>query len=74
MTISSNNLYNNIFISIIPGYQPIMVFDKESEDQDIDRNIWSTKEEEWMWSGKELGSFKSSYKKTTGWDENGTIR
>ncbi len=72
---SKNNLFrNNIFISIIPGYQPIMVFDKESEDQDIDRNIWSTKEEEWMWSGKELGSFKSSYKKTTGWDENGTIR
>ncbi len=72
---SKNNLFhNNIFISIIPGYQPIRVYDEDSEDQDVDGNTWSTKEEEWMWGGKELGSFKSSYKKTTGWDENGTIR
>lgn len=72
---SKNNLFhNNIFISIIPGYQPIMIYDRDSEDQDVDGNIWSIKEEEWTWGGKELDSFKSSYKKTTGWDKNGTIR
>lgn len=72
---SKDNLFHkNIFISIIPGYQPIMVFDKDSENQEVDGNTWSTKEEKWMWGGKELDSFKSSYKKTTGWDKNGTIR
>ncbi len=72
---SKNNLFrNNTFISIMPGYQPVMVFDDNSKKQDVDGNTWATTGEEWMWGGKELGSFKSSYKKTTGWDRNGTVR
>lgn len=72
---SKNNFFrDNIFISNMPGYQPVMVNDDESENQEVDGNTWTTAEEEWMWGGKELGSFKSSYMKTTGWDKNGKIR
>lgn len=71
---TNNTIEKNIFISLMPGYRPLMVFDKDSENQQVDGNTWSTHEEEWVWGGKELGSFKSNYKNTTGWDKNGTIK
>lgn len=70
----ANSIHKNVFISTLPGYEPLKVYDKASEHQEVDYNSWITSSEDWVWGGSSETSFSTEYKSVTGWDDHGTIK
>jgi len=70
----SNSIHKNVFISTLSDYEPLTVYDKDSEHQEVDYNSWITSSESWVWGGETQTSFSTKYKEVTGWDTHGMIK